>query len=302
MDIGRLKSCGQLLRKTKPLFSKFRGFPAFILRCRMAFSADPAAYLEKVDAIYRGLKREMKTIRRREALLLSAVVISEQAEPDKGQEVISRTKRLYRSMRKAHPLLTSKSDLPLAAILALAGKDAGPVLTAADAGYRRLRTRRGPGRRGSVILSLLLPIYPGDTEAECEKIVQICAGLRKSRHTLFGRCSAVLAALADAPLPAEELVRMISEADDYLLPAKPFTGILGIDGSVRKMTAVQIVEIVLNDRESAARPGLAAISSVISTSIEFVIIARMLRGYKKFLRKLFFRHGNWRISTLLRNI
>lgn len=274
VDPEKLRECKRMIRKQKGLFSNFRGTAEFIVRCKMAMADDPAAYLERLTSVYQGLRSFFSG----EQVLLAAMVIADLSAEQEGAFIVQKTKSIYQEMRKTHPWLTLQDDMPFAALMAISGKDCSAVYEEAEKVYENLKQSLRAPNDTRQTLSHILAIYPGFADSKCEKICRINEELRKNKHAPGReRYLSILGTLAGSSLPAEELARMIGEADDYLKSFKPFRGIFGVGTNVRRMIAVQMVEAVLNDGGRSTGPiDSVAVSSVISISIEVAIITLIL--------------------------
>ncbi len=274
VDPECLRECGRLLRKRKGIFSSFRGTAEFIVRCKMAMADNPEEYLAQLDSVY----RELKTVFSTGQVLLAAMVIVDLSPLQEQDAVIRRTRDIYQEMRKAHPWLTSEDDMPFSALMAVTGRDCTSIYEEAEKCYGILKQEFSATAETRQMLSHILSIYPGFAESKCEKVRILDEGLRKAKHPLGkDRYLSILGTLAGTSLPAEELVRIIGEADDYLKTRKPFKGVFGVGANVRRMMAVQMTGATLQER--GYRTGSVdnlAVSSLISTSIEVTVITLIL--------------------------
>lgn len=272
VDAERLKACKKLLRKKKGVFSNFRGIAELLVRCKMALADDAEAWLERLDGVYGALRNAFSG----EQVLLAAMVITDLTEPGQESAAAARTKDIYAQMREAHPWLTSQEDMPFAALMAVTGKDSSSVYEEAEKVYESLKEDFPASAESRQMLSHLLALYPGHAEVKCARLRSLAVGLKKAKHPLGRhRYIAVLGSLAGAKPPVEALVGMIGETDDYLRQFKPFKGAFGVSGNMRRMIAVQLVESELSESGQGAFAD-AAVSPVVSTSIEVTIITLML--------------------------
>ena len=272
-DPERLKECRKILKRKKGIFSNFRGVAEFIIRCKMSLSDDPESYLADLDGIYKGLKSFFSG----EQVVLAAAVIKDMAEPLQYDEVVERTRAIYKEMHAAHPLLTSEEDMPFAALMAVLGSNSDAVCQEAEEIYAMLKGEFSASHQSRQMLSHILSVYDGTPENKCRKVREIATGLRAKRHGLSrDRYIAVLGILADSPIPSDELVDRICEVDEYLKRFRPFKGIFGVGRNVRRMIAVQIVDAAEGASRFASLTGAADVSSVIASSIEVTIITLIM--------------------------
>ncbi len=268
-DPERLLECKRILKQRKGILSNFRGISEYIIRCKMSLSGDPEAYLEDLDRIYKGLKSFLSG----EQVVLAAAVIKDMAEPLQYDEVIDRTRAIYKEMKEAHPLLTSEEDMPFAALMALLGSNSDAVCQEAERIYELLKGEFSASSQSRQMLSHILSFYDGAPEDKCRKIKEIVQGLRARKHGLSrDRYISVLGILADSSASSDEIVDIICEVDDYLKQFKPFRGIFGVGRNVRRMIAVQIADAAVGGSRFSGLTGAADVSSAIASSIEVAII------------------------------
>lgn len=263
-DLERLRECKKLLKSKAGLFSNFRGMDELLVRCKMALAEDPALYFENLEREYQRLK----TFFSGEQTVLAAMVLAEQG--DNG-ELAEKTKQIYKEMKEAHPFLTSENDLPFAALMAAAGRDAGSAYAEAEEIYALLQDKLHAQKDTKQMLSHILAIRGGSADSKCEKLSALAESLKAAGHSL-GRGSrlAMLGLLGDSGLPTDALVDQICEADEFLKQYKPFKGLFGLGRESRRMFAVQMV--------NASRPGEDSLgaSAMMAASVELAILTMIL--------------------------
>ena len=263
-DMDRIRECKKILKSKAGLFSNFRGTDELLVRCKMALSIDPERYFDDLEQEYQGIK----TFFSGEQTVLAAMIL---AENGRGRGLGDRTKQIYKEMKDAHPWLTSESDLPFAALMAVSGRDASAVYAEAEDIYALLKGRLKADRNTLQMISHILAIRGGNTEAKCDKVCALAEGLRAARHSLgTGSRLAILGILADSGLPAESLVERICEADDFLKQHKPFRGLFGVGKDCRRMFAVQMVQASLTGEESLGA------SAMVAASVELAIVMMII--------------------------
>ena len=263
-DMDRVKECKKLLKNKAGVFSNFRGSDELLVRCKMALAPDPERYFESVENAY----QRIKTFFSGEQTVLAAMILAEQGGSDNLAE---KTKQIYKEMKDAHPWLTSENDLPFAALMAVSGRDASVVYAEAEEIYASLKGKLKADKDTIQMLSHILAIRSGRTEAKCEKLCALAEGLKAAGHSL-GRGSrlAILGILADSGLPTDTLVDRVCEADDFLKQHKPFRGLFGVGRDCRRMFAVQMVQASLSEEDSLST------SAMLAASVELAIITMIL--------------------------
>lgn len=263
-DMNKIRECAKLLKSKAGIFSNFRGSDELLVRCKMALSDDPARYFENLERAYQSIK----TFFSGEQTVLAAMILAEQG----GSEgMAEKAKQIYKEMKEAHPWLTSESDMPFAALMAVSGQDASSVYAEAEEIYALLKGKLKADRDTLQMLSHILAIRSGRTDEKCEKLCALAVGLKAAGHSL-GRGSrlAILGILADSGLPTDALVERICETDDFLKQYKPFHGIFGVGKDCRRMFAVQMVHSALFGE------GSLSATAMLTASVELAIITMIL--------------------------
>lgn len=264
-DMDRIRECKKLLKSKVGIFSNFRGTDEILVRCKMALSEDPERYFESLEREYRRIKSFFSG----EQTALAAMILAEAGTSEK--EPAEKAKQIYKEMKDAHPWLTSESDLPFAALMAVSGKDAAAVYAEAEEIYAILRKDLKAERDTLQMLSHILAIRSGRAEEKCEKVCALAAGLKEAGHSLGrGDRLAILGILADSDLPTDTLIERICETDDFLKEHKPFHGLLGVGRECRRMFAVQMVQASLSGEDSLGA------SAMMTASVELAIITMIL--------------------------
>ena len=264
-DMNRVAECKKLLKSKAGIFSNFRGSDELLVRCKMALSADPELYFENLEREY----QRIKTFFSGEQTVLAAMILAEQGSS--VEDLAEKTKQIYKDMKEAHPWLTSETDLPFAALMAVSGRDASSVYAEAEEIYALLGKSVHADKYTRQMLSHILAIRSGSAEEKCDKLCALADSLKAAGHSL-GRGSrlAILGILADSTLPTASLVERISETDDFLKQYKPFHGIFGVGKDCRRMFAVQMVHSSLSNEDSLGA------SAMVAASVELAIITMIL--------------------------
>ena len=270
----KLKECKKIIKKREGVFSTFRGLGEYIVRTKMAISDSPEQYLTHLETVYQLLKKFSSDSR----TLLAAMVIVDQSQPADYAHMAEKTKYIYQQMRTAHPLLTDQGDMPFAALMAVLGRDTESIHQQAEEIYGILKKDLRAANNTRQALSHLLAIYDGSPDEKCAKVCEVAKGLRKTRHSLGSDLYlAILGVVVNSPLSADELIRQIGEADDYLRQFKPFKGVFGMGKKATRSYAVQVVESAYarQDFSMDALSGVG-VTAMINASIETTILMLML--------------------------
>lgn len=135
--------------------------------CWLALNDDTEGLLSRALEVYSLLKEDfLSSI----YLPLTAMVIAENAEPERYCEIAKRTRGLYKQMRSEHPFLTSGEDSALCALMALMDKTDSEMLQDSEECYRILRKqfRTSHSVQG---LSNVLALFDGTPKEKCERTI-----------------------------------------------------------------------------------------------------------------------------------
>lgn len=259
-DIHRLQYCEEILKESAGVFSELRGYAKIPLICRMSQSMEPDLYLERVDAV----KEMLKTGIDQTYTVIAAMNIVDHVDPCDYEMIAERTLYIYDRMNDEHPVLTSRSDLPYAAVMAICDSDVDAVMKDAEICYDLLEpvfTAKDPRQS----LSNVLALTPLPCDEKCSKIREIYLLMKASGHKMAkGKTSAILGCFASLNQSAVEIADEIIDADEFLHDQKGFGNIvLGYD--VRRMFAAILVMSAFRSADEAFMS--SAISTVVAIEI-----------------------------------
>ncbi len=271
-DADRLKECWAVLKQEKGIFSEFRGLTEMIIVSKMALSLDPAGYLSRLNTVFKKIRKGR--IFSSSYMVLAAISIADRTTPAEEDAAISLTKEILDGLNEAHRFLTDEEDLPMAALMALSGKDKDQLLLEAEAAYQMFKPEFAFHKNAVQGLGLVIASLDGDLSLKCEKVCQIYDTLR-ARKIRYGKDYelAALGCLSATDTPTDQLVDEMIEASDYLKSKKGF-GAWSIGKSERLMFAALLTAGAFGSeavtRNAAAVSG--AISTLIATQIALMIL------------------------------
>lgn len=131
-----LADCRALLKQNVGVFSNFRGSVAPEIASLLAVSGNPQPVLENGLKVYELLKKEFSGSM---YLPLAAMVIAQLAKPYQYEEIVQKTRRIYKKMQKLHPFLTSAEDSAFCALMAASGMEEENLLAECENCYQILK-------------------------------------------------------------------------------------------------------------------------------------------------------------------
>ena len=238
VDIEALQEARAVLKKSEGIFSDFRAHLMVPIVCRMALSGDPDGYLRKMKAAYK-LFQEGKLLGS-EYRLGAAMILAERVPESSFEEYVRKTWDVYAALNEKHRFLTGDSDMPFAALLAVAGGETSAIASEAENCFRIL-SERFRDQDAMWTLAQVLALFPQDAESKCRKIIAIFDEM-KDRGQKYGKGKeiAMLGLLTALDEPPALIAAQIDAADDFMKENKSFRG-LNMDKTTRAMFAAQVV-------------------------------------------------------------
>lgn len=261
-DIGRMKDCERLLKRSTGIFSNFRGTLKLPMVSMLAVSLDPEEKLRRALQVYGLLKEHFWGS---PYLPVASMVIADLVSPERFGEMAAHTRHIYELMKGQHPFLTFSEDSVFAALLALSDMADEQIVDETENCYRLLKPEFFSGNAVQS-LSHVLALGEGSPEAKCRKTLELYDSL-KENGMRYGREYelATLGVLALLPVSVDALTRDMAEVDAFLSSQRGY-GIFGLPKKQRLMHAGMLISSDYIGGENLSMSS-AAISSTISLII-----------------------------------
>lgn len=280
-DTAIMKDCLGLLKQRTGAFSNFRGTTKMAIVSKLALCESPGSQLERMMAIYDGLK---ELFWGSQYLAVAAVTIAELSEPGREDDIVQRTRTIYNHMKEAHPFLTSGEDSAFAALLALSGLDDRRIEQEMELCYSILKPSFFSANAVQS-LSHILALGEADAHEKCAKTMDLFDYLKSRGHRYgAGYELSTLGALALLDASAEQIGEDMIAADDYLKGQKGFgafgigarqrllyAGMLAMDAYIPEVSTIQaaalngVVSLVIA-QQAAMCAAIAASAAAASSS------------------------------------
>ena len=269
-DVGSMKECSRIIKREKSIFSDFRSHLNLAILTKMALSGNPEQYFSDLVQVNKMFPRN-KLIGS-DYRLLAAVIICDRKGLAGAQGCIDRCYEIYDAMRKQHPLLTSAEDLPLAALLAAENVTGVELLIDEMERCYPLIKKRFHHNEAAQSCSHVMALVPGDAQTKCSRLFEVWDKLKAAGHK-YGKDMeiGVLSALCALDVPADEIVRDICDADDYLKKQKGFGG-WSIGKRTRRMFAALMTIHAHAERNEAGAGESVAMTVALEICIMIVIM------------------------------
>lgn len=272
-DAEVMKECRKIVRKKKNFVSDFRGNVNSMIVARMSMSASPEKYFDDLLEINGMFKRNR--LIGSEYRILSAMIINDTVGRSKAKEHIDRLYEIYDGMSKRHAFLTSPADLPMAAVISCCDLESDRVLNEMEECFSVLKEKFRLRRNAVQACSHVLSLYPEDASLKCGKLFEVWDKLKKAGHKYGSYVElAVLAALTGLDISADQIVRDVMDADDYLKENRGF-GNFTLGAKTRRMFAA-LMTITSETESSASEASVAGSSVAIAAALEVCMMIVMM--------------------------
>ena len=236
-DAEQLKQSRKVNDKHTGVFSNFRGNIRPFLASMLALGNDPEKRMELAKEYYTLLKQEFSGS---EYLALAAFILTDLADRQQVQERLTRSKEIYKRMKKEHPFLTSSDDSVFAVLLAFSDKPIDDLIADIEESYSVLKKHFSIGDDLQTV-SHVLSLTDGSPQEKAQRLIDLYnalkeAGVEYGNKYQLGALAAL--SLTDSEIPSLE--DDIREVDAFLKEQKG-RGLSNIEAKQRAMNAAMIV-------------------------------------------------------------
>lgn len=234
VNVSVLQDCKELLNRKVGLFSNFRSTARSPIASMLAISENSERTLDNGLIVYHLLKQEFWSST---YLPLTAMVISQIAEPYQYEAITARTRRIYGLIKAEHPFLTSEEDSANCALLALSEKSDNELIYEIESCYQQLKPYFFSSNAVQS-LSHVLALGQGTTEEKCRRLMQLFEGLKEAGFkygTSFELPTLGVLAVSDGAI--DKMIQEILEVNNWLSFQKGFGFFSSITAKQRLMYA-----------------------------------------------------------------
>ena len=249
-DVEKMRTCKQLLKQDKSIFSDFRGIAELMVLSKMATSPEPGACLENLTDIYKTLHKNR--VLGGSYLVASALTVYDSCKPSEYSAAAEKTKDIMKAMKARHPWLTSDSDLAFASLMAVSPKSVNRLIDECEACFEILKKSFPYHKNAVQSLSQVLTVCNGDAQRKCDRVTEIFNALQ-NRKLKYGKEYelAALGVFANTNISADLLADEIGEAFNLLKEFKGF-GSLSMTKYQRLMFASMLAAGIYTDSSEIA--------------------------------------------------
>ena len=272
-DIDAMKNSLKVLKKNTGVFSPFRNNERLFLVSKMALSADPEKYIKDVVSIYGKIKKGR--IMDDGFMIVAAVNIVDAGRTADADKIIGKFNEIMKAMKKDHPVLTGREDMPLAISLAMTDRSVEEIAEELEANYKILKTVFKANSDSVQGLAEVLTLQEGASADKAGRVIDIYNAF-KANHRKYSReyGLASLGALIGSDKDADTLVKEICEVERYLASQK------GMGMSIMgKSDRLMFAALLVADSEGHAGAGIKnpiiveTLQTIIAMEVMLVVVA-----------------------------
>ena len=272
-DIDAMKNSLKVLKKNTGVFSPFRSGDRLFIVSKMALSADPEKYIKDVVSVYGKIKKGR--IMSDSFMVVAAANIVDAGRQNDADEIVAKFNKILKAMKKDHPVLTGREDMPLAISLAMTDRNVEDIAAELEENYKILKTRFKGNSDSVQGLAEVLTLQEGTPAEKAGKVIEIYDTF-KANHRKYSReyGLASLGALIGSDKDSETLVKEICETERYLASQKGM-GLSIMGKSDRLMFAALLVA----DSEGYAGAGIKnpiiveTLQTIIAMEVMLIVVA-----------------------------
>ncbi len=257
----KLKEAQALVDSKTGIFSSFRGNVKLAVVAMLATSDNAELFMSRITDIYNKAKAEWSGS---EFLVAASAVLATMLPDEKIDDAIARGKRLYKLMRKEHPMLTSSEDAVYACLLGMSEKSDEDIIAETEKCYSLIKKSINPSDNALQTLSHVITISNGNCEAKCDRLADIYNKLRakKRKYSKYYEISVLGALATSTDKDEDELVSDMLEIDAFLATQKGY-GVLSVDKKTRLMHAGMLLMNVYADRKTVENTNLTIVNDTV---------------------------------------
>ena len=250
----------KMLKEKVGVFSNFRSTARSVIVSMIVASKHPKQTLDEGLKVYELLKKQFWSST---YLALAAMIIVQMAEASEYEQLVERTKTIYKKMKENHPFLTGGDDSAYCALMALSSKSDGEMIEEAEQCYRVFH-ENFHSANAVQSLSHVLALMDGSVEEKTQQTLALFAQLKSAGHK-YGTSYELptLGILAMGEMPITAVINEIDEIDAWLSEQKDFGFFSGISKKHRLMYAGILAQKNEGNLETLEKTAINSTVSVI---------------------------------------
>ena len=272
-DIDAMKNSLKVLKKNTGVFSPFRSSERLFTVSKMALSEDPEKYIKDLVSVYGKIKKGR--IMSDSFMVVAAANIVDAGRQKDADAIVSKFNNILKAMKKDHPVLTGREDMPLAISLAMTDRSVEDIAAELEENYKILKTRFKGNSDSVQGLAEVLALQEGTPAEKTGKVIDIYDAF-KANHRNYSReyGLASLGALIGSKKDTDTLVKEICETERFLASQK------GMGMSIMgKSDRLMFAALIVADCEGYAGKGIKdpiiveTLQTIIAMEVMLVVVA-----------------------------
>lgn len=238
VDVKAINKCRKIVNDNTKALSQFKDITNFMTSIMLVHQAEPEEIFKKILDTYKAMKTE--GFHSSPYLVLAAISVVLQAEPDQYQRIITSARSYYNMMKEEHRFITSSDDYCFSVLLAMGDKSVTEDIKEMENCYQQLR-ESFTHSNAIQSLSHVLTFSNDNTVDKCKRVEDLYQALRKRKCRFgLGFELSFLGVIVLFKEDTEKLADEISEVNEYLISKRGF-GTWSVIDKERIMYAIAIV-------------------------------------------------------------
>ncbi|MBR2751218.1 MAG: DUF4003 family protein [Clostridiales bacterium] len=268
----RLRDAKKVVRSNTGIFSTLgHGNASQVIAATVSMSEEPQVAMDTIRFIHSALDEKFFNS---DYLVLAANMIYSNADPADYSRIVSRTREIYKLIRRDHPMITGREDLSNCVLMALSDYSETQIARRCEDDFRALHDYYRLKNRIQY-MACITSIFDGRPEDKALRVVSTQKALKQVGLRFSGDAFSVIASIAMLVREEDlqEVASMIHETSKKLRKIRGM-GAMGAGKRIRDLIACALViESYTDAGNSAVRD--SAISTIISAiiAVEIAIIA-----------------------------
>lgn len=257
-----MKAAKKVLNKNTSFLSTLgHGNARQVVVATLARSGAPEEAMERIIKIHKALDKKFFNS---DYLVLAAVVIFRSCKPSEYDNVIKKTREIYKLLRKDHPLITGREDIVNCAMMAISGIDITKLSIETENSFKALK-KHFFGKNKIQYMACILSLFDEDAEVKAEK-TRATRDLLKSEGVRFDSDAYSIIGAVAMLVDDKDKKRIAKEIKNTSDEIKSIRGMgpVGTGKRIRNLVATALVlEAYANGSSNASALAVNAIITAI---------------------------------------
>ena len=257
-----MKAAKKILNKNTSFLSTLgHGNARQVVVAALARSGNPEDSMEKIIKIHKALDKKFFNS---DYLVLAAVVIFRSCKPSDYDNVIRRTREIYKLIRKDHPLITGREDIVSCAMMAISGIDITKLAVDTEDSFKALK-KHFFGKNKIQYMACILSLFDENADTKAEK-TRAMRDLLKSEGVRFNSDSYSIVGAVAMIVDDKDKKRIAKEIKATSDDIKSIRG-MGPVGTGKRIRNLVAAALVLEAYSHGSEASTLAVNAIITAII-----------------------------------